>query len=100
MKLKIEARSLTVRLNDSILAFFQYGGLQLQLYMPGFIDAMDVAERGREQVSATDRIEAACHFQRVLGRCAELRELVTDDIVLFAAPYAEIHPQVQLVGRL
>jgi hypothetical protein len=46
----VEARSLAVRLNDSVLAFFQDAGLQL--HMPGFIDAVDVAERGREQVSA------------------------------------------------
>jgi hypothetical protein len=37
----VEARSLAVRLNDSVLAFFQDAGLQL--HMP---------ERGREQVSA------------------------------------------------
>jgi hypothetical protein len=55
----MEARSLTIRLNDSILAFFQHAGRQL--CMPGFIDPMDVAERGCEQVSAADRIAPIKH---------------------------------------
>ena len=32
----------TVRFNNSVLAFFQHAGLQL--YMPGFIDAVNVAD--------------------------------------------------------
>ena len=39
VKHKIKARSLTVSLNDSILAFFQ--DARLQLYMSGFIDAVE-----------------------------------------------------------
>jgi hypothetical protein len=67
--------------------------------MPGFIDAVDVAERGREQVSATDRIEAGRHFQRVLGRRVELRGLVTDDIVLLAAHCAGLDFEHQVILR-
>src|SRR6516164_10642455 len=97
MKHKMEARSLTVRLNDSILAFFQHAGFEL--YMPGFIDAMDVAERGCEQVSATNRIEAARHLQCVLRRRVELCGLVTDDVVLFAAHCAGLDFEHQVILR-
>src|SRR5208283_5596551 len=68
----------------------------LQLYMPGFIDAVNVAERSCEQVSAANRIEAARHFQRVLGRRVELRGLLTDNIVLFAAHCAGLDFEHQL----
>src|ERR1700756_4279628 len=81
----------------SALAFFQYAGLQL--YMPGFIDAVDVAERSCEQVSAANRIEAARHFQRVLGRRVEPRRLVTNYIVLFAAHCAGLDFEHQVILR-
>src|SRR6202008_5010771 len=97
VKHKIKARSLTVRLNDSILAFFQHAGLQL--YMSGFIDAMDVAKGGCEQVSATNRIEAARQFQGVLRRSVELRGFITDDIVLLAAHCAGLDFEHQVTLR-
>src|SRR6185436_18245287 len=67
--------------------------------MPGFIDAVNVAERSREQVSATNRIEATRHFQRVLGSRVELRGLITDNIVLFAAHCAGLDFEHQFILR-
>ena len=67
--------------------------------MAGFIDAVDVAERRREQVSPADRVEPARDFERVLGRRVELRRVVADDIVLFPADRAGFDFEHQLVLR-
>ena len=78
-----------------LLAFLQHA--RLQLYMTGFVYAVDVAECRREQVSAADRIEPTRHFQRVLGRRVEFRRVISDDIVLFATDGAGLDFEHEIV---
>ena len=94
---EMEARVLAVRLHDRVLALLEHLGPQL--HVAGFIDAVDVAKRRREQVAAADRVEAARDFERVLGRRVEFRGVVADDIILLATDRAGFDFEHEVVLR-